>query len=54
MLLRHSALALLGLAGLYVLSEVLSPYRNLQLAQASYLLCAAAGLTVLTGLSGQI
>jgi len=53
-LIRHTFYALLGLAGLYVVSGMLSAYRDLQLAQAAYLLCAAAGLTVLTGLSGQI
>jgi branched-chain amino acid transport system permease protein len=51
---RHTAVALLALFGLYVLSGVLGPYRDLQLAQTAYLVCAAAGLTVLTGLSGQI
>jgi branched-chain amino acid transport system permease protein len=51
---RHTAAALLAVFGLYLLSGVLGPYRDLQLAQAAYLVCAAAGLTVLTGLSGQI
>jgi branched-chain amino acid transport system permease protein len=51
---RHTAVALVGLFGLYVVSGLLDPYRDLQLAQAGYLVCAAAGLTLLTGLSGQI
>jgi branched-chain amino acid transport system permease protein len=51
---RHTAAALLAVLVLYVVSDALGPYRDLQLAQAGYLVCAAAGLTVLTGLSGQI
>jgi branched-chain amino acid transport system permease protein len=53
-LVRHTAWALAGAAGLLGLSLVLSPYHNLQLAQIGYITCAAAGLTVLTGLGGQI
>jgi branched-chain amino acid transport system permease protein len=51
---RHTAVAALALFGLYVVSGLLDPYRDLELAQAGYLVCAAAGLTLLTGLSGQI
>jgi branched-chain amino acid transport system permease protein len=53
-LVRHTAWALLAAAGLYALTSMLDPYRDLQIAQVGYLACAAAGLTVLTGLSGQI
>jgi branched-chain amino acid transport system permease protein len=53
-LVRHTLAALAGLVVLYVVTITIDPYRDLQVAQASYLLCAAAGLTVLTGLSGQI
>lgn len=53
-LVRHSLGALAGLAVLLLLSVELQPYRNFQLAQVAYLLCATAGLTILTGLSGQI
>ncbi|MES9609374.1 branched-chain amino acid ABC transporter permease, partial [Actinomadura sp. NPDC000929] len=51
---RHAAGAALALAALYVLTTAAAPYRDLQIAQAAYLTCAAAGLTVLTGLGGQI
>ncbi len=40
---------------MYVLvSELFSSYQNLQLANGGYYFAALAGLTVLTGLSGQI
>ncbi|HEY3631683.1 MAG TPA: branched-chain amino acid ABC transporter permease [Jatrophihabitantaceae bacterium] len=51
---RHLIWALLGGLGLYLLSSWLSPFRDLQLAQICYTAIAAAGLTVLSGLSGQI
>jgi branched-chain amino acid transport system permease protein len=51
---RHTAWALIAAAGLFAVSLALSPYHNLQLAQIGYITCAAAGLTVLTGLGGQI
>jgi branched-chain amino acid transport system permease protein len=53
-LLRHSIWSILGLIGFYVISISLSPFHDLQLAQISYTATAAAGLTVLSGLSGQI
>src|SRR3954453_14954895 len=53
-LVRHAALAAIAALALYVLTNVLGPYRDLQMAQAAYFACAAAGLIVLTGLSGQI
>jgi branched-chain amino acid transport system permease protein len=39
---------------LWLLSEELSPFNDLQLANGGYYFAALAGLTVLTGLSGQI
>jgi len=50
------SLALVGLAGLvlFLASEALSAYRDLQLANGAYYFAVLAGLTVLTGLSGQI
>ncbi|MGW2543320.1 branched-chain amino acid ABC transporter permease [Kitasatospora sp. NPDC001574] len=51
---RHSLAAIAGLALVLVVSANLSSYRNFQLAQLAYLVCATAGLTVLAGLSGQI
>jgi branched-chain amino acid transport system permease protein len=50
------ALLLTALAGLILLlvTEVFSPYNNLQLANGAYYFAALAGLTVLAGLSGQI
>jgi branched-chain amino acid transport system permease protein len=53
-LVRHLAYGAVAFAFLVLLSFTLDPYRNLQLASAAYLACAAAGLSVLTGLSGQI
>src|SRR4029453_849758 len=51
---RHVGLGLLAIAVVVALSLALGPYRNVQLAQVAYLVCAAAGLSVLTGISGQI
>jgi branched-chain amino acid transport system permease protein len=53
-LLRHGLLALCGLGILLAVTEGLSDYRNTQLANIAVTVCAVAGLTVLTGLSGQI
>lgn len=53
-LVRHLVWAALGGVALYLLSIWLSPFRDLQLAQICYTAIAAAGLTVLSGLSGQI
>lgn len=52
--LRHLAVALVAGVGLYVLTMLLSPFDNLQLATMAYYFVAVAGLTVLTGLNGQI
>ncbi len=51
---RHLFLALLALVAVFLLLELTSPFRNFQLATMSYYAIAAAGLTVLTGLNGQI
>jgi branched-chain amino acid transport system permease protein len=53
-LLRHLLWSVLGLGLLYVVSISLSEFQDLQLAQICYTAIAAAGLTVLSGLSGQI
>ncbi|MGN6474066.1 MAG: branched-chain amino acid ABC transporter permease [Mycobacteriales bacterium] len=53
-LLRHGLVALAGLGILLALTEGLSDYRNTQLANIALTVCAVGGLTVLTGLSGQI
>ncbi|MGI8921563.1 MAG: branched-chain amino acid ABC transporter permease [Solirubrobacteraceae bacterium] len=51
---RHLVLAVgFGLA-FYVLSVYISPYRDSQLATAAYYFTALVGLTVLTGLNGQL
>jgi branched-chain amino acid transport system permease protein len=52
--LRHLVVAILAGLVLFGLSEMFSEYRNTQLATAALYFCAIAGLTVLTGLSGQI
>jgi branched-chain amino acid transport system permease protein len=53
-LLRHLLLAVIGGAALFLLTHELGEYRNSQLATIAYFACATAGLTVLTGLSGQV
>ncbi len=53
-LVRSLALLVGTMLLLVLLSEVLSEYRDLQLADAAYYFAALAGLTVLIGLSGQI
>lgn len=53
-LLRHAMWSVLGLVAFYLLSIAVDPFGDLQLAQISYTAIAAAGLTVLSGLSGQI
>jgi branched-chain amino acid transport system permease protein len=51
---RHLAAALLGLVVVVLVLESVSDYRNTQLASMAYLGIAAGGLTVLTGLNGQL
>lgn len=53
-ILRSLAIVVLAGVVLYIVSESLSPYRNLQLANGAYLFAALAGLTMLIGLSGQV
>jgi branched-chain amino acid transport system permease protein len=53
-LVRHLLWSAIGLVGFYLLSIALDPFQNFQLAQICYMTIATAGLTVLTGLSGQI
>src|SRR3954468_20686206 len=53
-LLRHLAIAAVAGVILFVLSGQLSQFNDLQLATMAYSFCAVAGLTVLTGLNGQI
>jgi branched-chain amino acid transport system permease protein len=53
-LVRHLLLALVGLVAVLVLISVVSPFRNIQLAQMGYLAIAAGGMTVLTGFTGQL
>lgn len=51
---RHVAVAVVAGIALFVLTEQLSAYDNLQLATMAYYFVAVAGLTVLTGQNGQI
>jgi branched-chain amino acid transport system permease protein len=51
---RNLLLALAFGVVLYLLSESLDPFNNLRLASVAYYFTALAGLTVLTGLNGQI
>lgn len=52
--LRHLGVAVVAGVVLYVLSMALSPFWDLQLATMAYYFVAVAGLTLLTGLNGQI
>ena len=54
MVLRHGVPAVAGLGIMLLVSQGLSEYRNTQLATIAMYVCAVAGLTILTGLSGQI
>jgi branched-chain amino acid transport system permease protein len=51
---RHLFLALVFGLLLYLLSIAVDPFNDLRLASAAYYFAALAGLTVLTGLNGQI
>ena len=53
-LLDHLLLLLLAYVGIVLLLQVLDPFRGSQLAAMAYYLPAVAGLTVLTGVNGQI
>jgi branched-chain amino acid transport system permease protein len=53
-LLRHLLVVLLCIVGAVILLEITDPFTNSQLASLSYYAIAAGGLTVLTGLNGQI
>ncbi|MGY1697873.1 MULTISPECIES: branched-chain amino acid ABC transporter permease [unclassified Geodermatophilus] len=53
-LLRHLLVLVACAVGAVVLLEITDPFTNSQLAQLTYYAIAAGGLTVLTGLNGQI
>ena len=53
-LVRHLAIALVAGIALYVLTGALSQFNNLQVATMAYYFVAVAGLSVLTGVNGQI
>lgn len=53
-LLRHALLMLLAFVGIALLLETVSAFRASQLASLAYFVPAVAGLTVLTGINGQI
>jgi branched-chain amino acid transport system permease protein len=52
--LRHLLLVLAAFIGIILLLEVLGPFRDSQLTSMAYYVPAVAGLTVLTGINGQI
>ena len=52
--LRHAGLMLLAFVGILLLLQVIDPFRGSQLGEMAYFIPAVAGLTVLTGLNGQI
>ena len=51
---RHLLLAALGLVAVVLVLESVDDFRAVQLTEMAYLGIAAGGLTVLTGLNGQI
>ncbi len=51
---RHLTLALLGAVALYFITSALSPYNNVLVGEIGLYLIALAGLSLLTGMSGQI
>jgi branched-chain amino acid transport system permease protein len=51
---RHLAVLAAGLVLVIMMTAVISDYQDYQLAQLGAYVCAAAGLTVLTGSSGQV
>lgn len=51
---RHALIAIVGLVVVAAVLELTGPFFNFQLATMSYYAIAAVGLTVLTGLNGQI
>jgi branched-chain amino acid transport system permease protein len=53
-LVRHLVLAIGGLAIIYVITQSVSSFDNFQIAQIGAYVVAVAGLSVLTGLNGQI
>jgi len=53
-LLQHALLMLLAFVGIMLLVETVSPFRVSQLASMAYYVPAVAGLTLLTGINGQI
>jgi branched-chain amino acid transport system permease protein len=53
-LLRHLLVVLACAVGAVILLEITDPFTNSQLASVTYYAIAAGGLTVLTGLNGQI
>lgn len=53
-LLRHLLILVLSAVGAVILLEVTDPFTNSQLASLTYYAIAAGGLTVLTGMNGQI
>jgi branched-chain amino acid transport system permease protein len=53
-LLRHLIWAVIGIGVLYVISISIGQFQDFEFAQICYTAIAAAGLTVLSGLSGQI
>ncbi len=53
-LLRHFVLAVVGVAVLIGFTDLIDPFWDYQIALIGAYLCAVAGLTVLTGLNGQV
>ena len=54
MLLRHLAVAIVALAVMWYLTDHVQAFYDFQIATIAAYLCVVAGLTVLTGVNGQV
>jgi len=54
MLLRHLAVAIVALAVMWYLTDHIQAFYDFQIATIAAYLCVVAGLTVLTGVNGQV
>ncbi len=53
-LVRHLLLVVLALIVMFILTAALPEFRDFQVMEIGYFVCAVAGLTVLTGMNGQL
>ncbi|HEV7208332.1 MAG TPA: branched-chain amino acid ABC transporter permease [Mycobacteriales bacterium] len=51
---RHLLLVVVGLVVMFIVTAALPEFRDFQVMEIGYFVCAVAGLTVLTGMNGQL